>query len=163
MVDRAPKADDVAMMNATALRLRTWWRQADLEERLAHGADPAHDPRLSLRAEQLCSRASRRRIAEALAIALNETRKTFSISARLPLRRSDVRACADDIVALAARLGDDRPIDPQGAAMASRLVFDGISPLYREGAVSLRYAVRSARLALDPLEEPVAFELSHAA
>jgi hypothetical protein len=47
--------------------------------------------------------------------------------------------------------------------MASRLVFDGISPLYREGAVSLRYAVRSARLALDPLEASVAPELSRAA
>jgi hypothetical protein len=36
--------------------------------------------------------------------------------------------------------------------MAAQLVFDGISPLYREGATTLRYAVRSARMALDPIE-----------
>lgn len=151
------------MLDGTSLRLKTWWRQTELEERLAHGANPAADPRLALRARQLCSPSARNRIADALTIALNETRKTFSISARLPLRRSDVRMCADDIVALAARLRDDEPIDPQGAAMASRLVFDGISPLYREGAITLRYAVRSARLALDPIEDTTAFELSRAA
>jgi hypothetical protein len=36
--------------------------------------------------------------------------------------------------------------------MVARLVFDGTSPLYRDGAISLRYALRSARLALDPIE-----------
>jgi hypothetical protein len=37
--------------------------------------------------------------------------------------------------------------------MASRLVHDGGSALYFDGGTSLRYAVRAARLALDPIGE----------
>ena len=36
------------------------------------------------------------------------------------------------------------------AAMVARLVLNGTSALYGEAPVTLRYAVRSARLALDP-------------
>jgi hypothetical protein len=140
------------MMNNASLKLRAWWMREELDDRLAHGADPDADPLLAHRAAQLTSPGTRVHVAEGLENALADARRTWSLTARLPLRRADVRGCADDIVALVARLRDGHPIDVQGAAMAAQLVFDGISPLYREGATTLRYAVRSARMALDPIE-----------
>ncbi|HEX7299455.1 MAG TPA: hypothetical protein VF257_10630 [Solirubrobacteraceae bacterium] len=140
------------MSDSIPLKLRTWWRRDELDEQLAHGADPTTDASLARRAAQLTSPTTRVHLAQALEIALREARKSWSVSARLPLRRVEVRECADDLLTLARRLRDFQPIDIAGAAMVSRLVFDGTSPLYREGPLTLRYAVRSARLALDPLE-----------
>jgi hypothetical protein len=151
MVARHRADDDLVMLNDTSLKLRTWWHRDELDDRLAHGASPASDPTLSRRAEQLRSRTTRTHLADGLQDALDEARKSWSIGARLPLRRAEIRACADDVAALVARLRDDRPIDVRGAAMAARVLFDGSGPLYRDTS-SLRYALRSARLALDPIE-----------
>ena len=148
--------------NLASLRVRTWWLRDELDERLARGADPESDPLLSRRAAQLSSPATRRELADALERDLREVRNRWSLTARLPLRRAAVRECADDLLALAQRLRDDRPIDVAGAAMAARLIFDGTSPLYRDGPLTLRYSLRSARLALDPIETDVS-ELSTAA
>jgi hypothetical protein len=160
MVARARRDDHQGMLNDFAQRLRVWWLREELDERLAHGADPDTDPLLTRRAAQLTTRSTRTDIAEGLESALAEARKAWSVSARLPLRRAEIRACADDIVALAARLRDDEPIDVAGAAMAASLVFDGTGPIYHDGAVPLRYAVRSARMALDPLGSFVDADLS---
>jgi hypothetical protein len=132
-------------------RLSAWWHRDEIDERLARGADPAGDRCLAYRAQRLLSTRGRRELAAALEEAVDEARRGWSVSARLPLRRAEVRACADDLLALAQRLRDGVPIDVTGAAMAARLVFDGTGPLFRDGPISLRYAARSARLALDPL------------
>ena len=140
------------MPNTVVLKIRTWWRRDELDERLVHGADPGADPLVARRAAQLRSPSTRIQLADTLENALVEARKSWSISARLPLRRAEVRACADDVLTVAGRLRDNQPIDVAGAAMVSRLVFDGTGPLYRNGPTTLRYALRSARLALDPIE-----------
>lgn len=144
--------DDRGMSNGFILRTRTWWRRHELDEQLIGRADAGMDARLARRAAQLRSPSTRLQFADALEHSLLEAGKRWSVSAPLPLRRVEVRQCAEDIIALARRLRDDEPVDVQGLAMVSRLVFDGTSPLYREGALTLRYAVRSARLALDPLD-----------
>jgi hypothetical protein len=151
MVVRPTGYDHLLMLNDTSLKLRTWWQRDELDDRLAHGATPASDPTLARRAEQLHSRKGRADIADGFQDALDESRKAWSVSAKLPLRRAEIRACADDIAALVARLRDERPIDVRGAAMAARLLFDGAGPLYRESS-ELRYQLRSALLALDPIE-----------
>jgi hypothetical protein len=139
------------MSDTPALKLRTWWHRDELDERLVHGADPESDAALSRRAAQLRSRSTRTALAAALENAVREAHKAWSVSARLPLARAEVRACADDLIALARRLRADEPIAIQGAAMTARVVFNGASPLYGEAPISLRYAARTARLALDPL------------
>jgi len=139
------------MSDTLALKLRTWWHRDELDEQLVHGADPESDAGLSRRAAQLRSRSTRIALAAALEDAVREAHKAWSVSARLPLARADVRACADDLIALARRLRADQPIAVQGAAMTARVVFNGSSPLYGEAPISLRYAARTARLALDPL------------
>ena len=95
-------------------------------------------------------RSTRNAMAAALEDAVREAHKTWSVSARLPLARAEVRACSVDLVALALRLRADEPIDVRGAAMVARLVLNGSSPLYGDAPVTLRYVARSARLALDP-------------
>ena len=150
---RALRDHDADMSNTIiSLKARTWWHRDELDEQLAHGADPETDPLLSRRAAQLSSPSTRNDLADTLERALRESWKSWSISARLPLRRGEVRACDEDLLALSRRLRDVRPIDVAGVAMVARLVFDGTSPLYRDGAISLRYALRAARLALDPIE-----------
>ena len=140
------------MRTTTSLKLRTWWLREELDERLAHGADPCADPVTSMRAAQLRSPETRAHLADDLAHALDEARRRWSPNARLPLRRAEVRACADDILNLCARLRDDRPVDVQGVAMTARLLYDGTSALYRDGRLTLRYALRSALLALEPVD-----------
>ena len=151
MGERAARGDD-APMSKLSLKLRAWWLRDELDERLAHGADPLGDPLLGQRAAQLLSPSTRDDFADALERALHEARSRWSLTARLPLRRHALLACSDDVLALAHRLRDGRPIDVAGAAQVSRLIFDGVGPLYRDGTVTLQYAVRAARLALDPIE-----------
>jgi hypothetical protein len=147
--------DAADMPKIISLRLRTWWLRDELDEKLAHSADPMSDPLLGRRAAQLCSHATRADLADTLERALHDARSTWSLSARLPLRRSALRECPDEVLAVTRRLRDAKPIDVAGGAMVARLIFDGTSPLYRDGAVTLRYALRSARLALDPIESAI--------
>jgi hypothetical protein len=136
---------------ALGVRLRTWLRRDLYDERLASGADPAASPELGLRARQLSSQFQRARLASSLEHVVSEAYdRPLGFSTQEPLRRGEVRSCADDLFSLARRLRDDRPINVQGAAMASRLLNDGTGPLNTWPApFTLRHAVRSARLALD--------------
>jgi hypothetical protein len=125
-------------------RLKTWWERDRLDEQLAQGFDREASAELRLRAAQLVSPAGRVELANAVEAVVRETRG----------RQAAVRASADDLLALAQRLRDERPIDVRGAAMIRRLLTDrATSPLYRiDGESSLQEAVRSAKLALDPFE-----------
>jgi hypothetical protein len=132
------------------LRLRVLVHQDSLDDQLARGVDPAGSEALQLRAQQLLAR--RAPVAKRLEEVLTRARKRSApFTAEVPVRRADVRDCADDLLALARRLNDGHEIDVQGVAMTARLLTDGCGPLYRESDYSLRYAVRTARLALDPV------------
>jgi hypothetical protein len=126
----------------------------NLDRQLAHGVDPISSQALELRAEQLIS--GRAKLAVRVEGVLEAARKPApGFTAAVPLRRAQVLVCADDLIALARRLTDDRPVDVQGVAMTSVLLSDGASPLYW-GDRSLAHAVRAARLALDPIGESLA-------
>ena len=149
--------------SALSVRLRVWWHRSELDEQLAAGAQPAPGSLLHHRAEQLGSRAGRATLSRALATTLAEAHKARpNAELSMQLRRGEIRACDEDIFALVRRLDDDCPIDVQGAAMISRLLSDPSGPLSRAGATSLRYALRSARLALDHADE-AAYVLPEAA
>ena len=98
-------------MPSLTLRIRTRLSRAVLDEELAYGAEPAASPDLALRAEQLSSRAERARIADALL----ETLGREPITTLPRPQRAVVRGAADDIVALALRLHDDRPAAHRGS------------------------------------------------
>ena len=145
------------------MRLRLWWHRTQLDEQLAAGAQPQPGTLLHLRAEELGSRTERDRLARALEKTVRAAyRPAPKLGTSLPLRRRVVRETEEDIVALVGRLRDTRPIDVQGVAMVEVLLTDPCGPLFRAGALSLRFSVRSARLALDHTDE-YAVELLEAA
>jgi hypothetical protein len=130
------------------VRLRTWWRRERLDEQLAEGTDPEASAELTLRAEQLDSSAEHVRLAKRLEDVVRQARAPATTS-RLP-RRREVRACVDELLALAHRLRADQPVGLSGVAMTALLLSDGLGPLYYGGAnVPLQEAVQSARVALE--------------
>jgi hypothetical protein len=131
-----------------SLRLRTLWQRDRLDYQLARGVDPAESDQLELRAQQLLR--SRTDLATAIEGVVERAHRPARFSVEVPLRRAEVRAGRDDLLALARRLRSSAPIDVDGVAMTSNLLTDASSPLYLDGGISLRHAVRSARLALDP-------------
>ena len=145
-----------------AVRIRTWLRRNHLDEELAHGADPDTTAELNRRATQLRSPAERSRLANALTETLGDARRGTPVTTRAKPQRAEVRAAADDLQALIARLRDGRPVDVRGAAVTARLVSDRASPLRREGSEDLQHAIRAAHLALDA-PAPAVHDLATAA
>ena len=163
-VDREPSVSG-------RLRLDTWLHRAALDEQIARGVDvdAEDDERLALRAGQLTSAGERKRLARSLERTLEiaghpaeavGSRTAPALSSRVPLNVREIHECAADFDALVARLRDGEAVDAQGVAMTSRLLNNGASPLYyRRSPLSLRHAVRSARLALEPVSAPVEAEV----
>lgn len=114
------------------LRVTTRWRARALDDQLALGADPMQSDELSLRAGQLGSRKSRRRIACALrGVVALAGRDAYPIAlAPPPIRRAEVRANKELLLELAERLCSSEPAGAQGLAIASKLIGDCRSPLY---------------------------------
>jgi hypothetical protein len=135
------------------LRLRTRWQRNRLDEQIAGGAETTASAELNLRAAQLRSRAERQRIANALVEAVGESRRGDPVTVRTKPYRAEVRAAADELLGLAARLRDDLPVDVRGVAMAARLVSDRNGPLRSMNGGNLREVVESARHALDTRRE----------
>lgn len=135
-----------------AVRVRTRWSRNRLDEELAHGADP-DTAALSMRASQLRSPAERSRLANALAEALGDARRGTPVTLKVQPQRAEVRAAADELIALVGRLRNDQPVSVRGAAMAARLLSDRTGPLYRHGGQDLRHAIRAARVALDATDQ----------
>jgi hypothetical protein len=131
------------------LRMRTSWRRARLDDSLARGDDPATNAQLALRAAQLSSPAVRSELANTVVKALGDARapnlEPFTAKGRR--HRAEILECADDLLSLARRLRDEQPINVRGAAMTARLLKDGATSVDR----NLGHAVRSARIALDPI------------
>jgi hypothetical protein len=137
-------------------RVKILWKRDRLDEQLAHGADPNATPELRRRAAHLVSTPGRVELADALESVVRDDRG----------RQAAVHACAGDLLALAERLRDERPIDVRGAAITRRLVADLIRarpvgrvpfrgrgvPYGADAESSLQEAVRSAQLALEPFE-----------
>ena len=132
-----------------ALRIRTRLKRRHLDAQLSKGTDPAASAELTLRAAQLRSPEVRSRFADALVQTLEEAYKPQRFSLRLQPHRAEIREWADDILALVARLRDERPVKAQGMAMTARLLTSGTSPLDPDSGESVRRAVRSASAALE--------------
>jgi hypothetical protein len=147
-----PSDHTVSTCPSLAVRVRTRWRRDRLDDELSQGTDPASSPELSLRSAQLRSLAVRAQLARRLVEALGEARRPAQelSSAKRRRQRSEVRDCADDLLALVQRLQDSRSVEVRGVALTSRLVNDRRGPLYRAGGRDLRVALRSARFALAP-------------
>jgi hypothetical protein len=126
------------------LRVVARRRAADLDRRLASGADPMLSDELALRVGQLGSAVSRTRLAHALSEAVDRARGRSAPLVRTTLRRAEVRENDELLLRLAVRLRDGEPLGVQGLAMTARLVDDRSSPLYRSAGGSLSAAASEA-------------------
>lgn len=126
------------------VRLRAAWAHQDLDRRLAEGADPDGDPLLACRARRLRDPGYRATLAsglERLVAAVDEPAPP--LSARVPVRRRAVRDARHELMRLAGELRHMLDPDPQGVAMAERLLTDLASPVY--STASSADVVRAAR------------------
>jgi hypothetical protein len=125
------------------LRLEVRWSHWSLDERLAAGFDPASDPSLALRAEQLRSPRHRRRLAawiERLARD-SEVDGWGGMSSRVPIVREQVTEARDSLLRLAEALRDAERVRTRGVAIVERLLSDSESAIYTKtarGAVELQ-------------------------
>ena len=131
------------------LHARVWLFHRALDDRLAHGVDPAASAALRLRAHQLTAAGVRNRVADALERAIRAAEEPSAVlTAAVPVRRCQVEAARWQLVALIDRLRAPRPVWAQGVAMVLHLLVDAGSPLYQEGC-DLRTAAAAAIDALD--------------
>lgn len=140
------------LLGGVWLRFMTWRQAHELDEQLAHGADPITSDELSLRAGQLGSARSRGRFACVLRGAVELADAPFDPfrMGRPVVRRVQVQENRDLLLELADRLRASGYLRVQGLAITSLLVGDGVSALYSKGAhSSLNGSVGRALLALD--------------
>lgn len=105
-----------------------------LDRRLAAGSAPESSRLLAVRAVQLTSPRSRRRLArcwDELAARARGPRPPFD--PRAPIARRQVDAAADAIHQVAEVLRASRPVSAQGVALAASLLTSPDSPVYRLG------------------------------
>jgi hypothetical protein len=125
------RRDSVAGPSSPVRRLHARLAGWRLDRRLAAGADPRGDELLGCRAEQLVKPTYRHLIADGLRAALARANWAGPLGSVVPVARSSVRMYADELLALAARLDSDGPVQARGVARARLLLLDGASPLYR--------------------------------
>jgi hypothetical protein len=132
--------------------VRARWAGADLDRRLAEGADPHGDRLLKLRAARLVTPASRALVANGLERVVASVDKPKSpLSAAAPVRRRPVRDARHDLMTLADDLRRMAAPNPRGVAMAERLITDPGSPLYcATSSEEVERAVRAATWNLYP-------------
>jgi hypothetical protein len=140
------------LLGGVWLRCVTWRQARELDEQLARGTDPIISDELSLRAGQLASARSRRRLACILRGAAELADAPFDPWRMGPpvVRRAQVQENRELLFELADRLTAGGPLGAQGLAITSLLVGDGVSPLYSKAAGgSLNASLNHALLALD--------------
>jgi len=127
-----------------------------LDEQLAEGVNPSASPGLSQRARRITRPAARRRLAEALRLRIEAAQTPAPpLTAKIPVDRTPVLSCREQIEALADRIATAEHPRARGVAIARQLAFDGLAPLYwrpggnGDGATRLAGAIESAQRALE--------------
>jgi hypothetical protein len=134
-------------------RLRARLRAAQLDRRLAGGADPDSDVALALHARRLLDPGARRRLAHSLRRSVTMSRTRLTPASPRPPIPSHVADCAAMVEALADRVGADGVVAPRGVAAVRVLLTEGGGPLYASrGRAALGAALAGALDALEPPE-----------
>jgi hypothetical protein len=131
-------------------RLRARLRTAQLDQRLAAGADPDRDVALALHARRLLDLGARRKLARSLRRTVVMARVKPSVASPRPPIPAHVADCAAMLDALADRLGAQGAVSARGVAAVRVLLTDGAGPLY--SSRSRRALLAALAEALDALE-----------
>jgi hypothetical protein len=132
------------------LALIVWWRGTELDRWLAAGADPSAKDELALRARNLTTARSRKRLADALAGVLRSAGKERpGFTAAVRPRAEDVLETVAAIASIERRLRASGPVAARGVAQIRLLLIDGDGPLYQPGDPgALTECLRAAAAAL---------------
>jgi hypothetical protein len=127
-LDSGRGGTDAPALTARALaRLR----HAALDRRLADGTDTTDHRELTVRAWQITRARERQRVATALeAILIDAERPRPKRREALRICREEVEVARAEMLHLAERLRDPRPVRPRGVALVRRLLTDETGPLY---------------------------------
>jgi hypothetical protein len=123
-----------------------------LDRRLAEGGSPETTGLMAARAMELVSSIERQMLAEGLGRVLTlAQRPPIGRTPRVPINRAVVASCELKIAEVMKALLMPGPVPARGPAMVSRLLTDGIGPLYRPRSTSdLLAALNQAIQQLDP-------------
>ena len=138
------------LRSATVTRLRAATHRNALDAALAGGSERTRRPELAMRAAQLERPRHRRSLARTLRGFVDEATgpRPPARATAIVISREEIRAQADSLLALAARLDSQQPARAPGVAIAQRLVTDAIaSPLYVAGDPKLLGALAHAAIA----------------
>jgi hypothetical protein len=126
------------------------WHAETLDRALAARAGPYAGALIAVRARQLTTAGSRRRLAAGLArVRRDAVEEPAGFTAVVAPDRYEVAAAAPEIAALERLLRDGGRVEAAGAAMLRILLIDGSSPLYDPvGAGSLACHLRAVARAL---------------
>lgn len=132
------------------VRIRVTTHRLSLDQELARGEDLLHSGALALRARQLVSPRTRLRLATALERLVEHAERTPSPSQAVWVPQREILDARSQLLAVASRLRDARPVYARGVAMVSRLVQDGTGPAFTSDAGgALRRAIAAAANALE--------------
>jgi hypothetical protein len=139
--------------SATVTRRRVATHRHALDAALAGGSDRSGRPELAMRAAQLERTRHRRSLAWTLRGFVDEAcgPRPPALATAIVISHAQIRAHADSVLALAARLDSPQPASAAGIAIAQRLVTDALaSPLYVSGNPErLRALARAAITKMD--------------
>lgn len=130
-------------------RLTARIRSGRLDAMLAVGAPTPPGSAIAARAARLTSTAEREAVARALRRCLREAASDSMLwSSRIPLHRKNIAAAQDTIDAIALRLHSPLPVEARGMARLTRVLNDGLGPLYAFGHGDLDGRLGAALAAL---------------
>ena len=131
------------------VRIRVRARRVALDRRLATGVEPSIENDLMRRADQLTEARTRRRIAGVLDRILDEAAgPPPPFSAKAPLARTAIVACAPRICEIAGRLAGDQAVAARGVAQAEMLIHEVDSPLFSTSTTDMALNARLAEIIL---------------
>ena len=133
-----------------AVRIHVSTHRLSLDQELARGDSPLGSPALALRARQLVSPRTRERLAAALERLVECAKRRPEPSEIVWVPHREILEARSELLGLASRLRDARPVYARGVAMVARLIHDGTGPAFTPHAgVALRRAVAVAANALE--------------
>ena len=131
-----------------AMRLRAW----QLDAAIAHGADPDSSAVLSLRANRLIGRPTRRRVSRSVRRLMQQSRRPpLPVHETVPICWREVVRARPLLEELAVRLAGSGPVDARGMAQLQLLLTDGTSSLFdRQHGDQLRAELEAVLAAIEP-------------
>lgn len=155
-------ADGRVLMPSSGRRmwvaLRARLAAGRLDRQLADGVNPEVSDVMFAHASRIVSPSSCASLAGSVRRVVSIAETSQGVSNRAPLQRVEIISAREELLELADRLEEPRPLRAQGVAQIRVLLGDGSGPLYRVGARGSRQLRTDIRTASEGLSRAVCSE-----